>query len=67
MADVKIFNIVDDGTMTFEITDIDVCIVNSMRRVMMTHIKMLVFRGPLMYRKKLLLVKIKNITSLVKT
>lgn len=45
MADVKIFNIVDDGTMTFEITDIDVCIVNSMRRVMMTHIKMLVFRG----------------------
>ena len=45
MADVKIFNIVDDGMMTFEITDIDVSIVNSMRRVMMTHIQMLVFRG----------------------
>ena len=45
MADVKLINIADDGEMSFEIMDIDVCIINSLRRVMMTHIPSLVFRG----------------------
>ena len=45
MADLKIINIADDGEMTFEIVNLDVCIINSLRRVMLTHIPMLVFRG----------------------
>ena len=45
MADVKLINIADDGEMSFEIIDVDVCIVNSLRRVMITHIPTLVFRG----------------------
>jgi DNA-directed RNA polymerase subunit L len=35
----------EDGVYTFEILNVDVSVVNSLRRTLMTHIKMLVFRG----------------------
>ncbi len=35
----------EDGVFSFEILNVDVSIVNSLRRTLMTHIKMLVFRG----------------------
>ena len=45
MANMKLINIADNGEMSFEIMDVDVCVVNSLRRVAMTHIPTLVFRG----------------------
>jgi DNA-directed RNA polymerase subunit L len=35
----------EDGVYSFEILNVDVSVVNSLRRTLMTHIKMLVFRG----------------------
>ncbi len=35
----------EDGVFSFEILNVDVSVVNSLRRTLMTHIKMLVFRG----------------------
>jgi DNA-directed RNA polymerase subunit L len=46
MSGVKVLNISNSSNeLTFEIIDTDVCVVNSLRRVLLTEIKSLVFRG----------------------
>jgi len=42
---IKIINISDGSELSFEIIDTDVCVVNSLRRVMLTEVNSLVFRG----------------------
>ena len=42
---VKIVNVASGAELSFEIIDADVCIVNSLRRVLLTEVKSLVFRG----------------------
>jgi len=42
---VKIINISNAKVMTFEIIDADVCVANSIRRVLLTEVNSLVFRG----------------------
>jgi len=42
---VAVLNVVDAEVMSFEIVDADVCVVNSLRRVILTEVKSLVFRG----------------------
>ena len=45
VSDVKVVNVVNGDALSFEILDTDVCIVNSLRRVLLTEVKTLVFRG----------------------
>jgi DNA-directed RNA polymerase subunit L len=46
MSNVKVLNIANSSNeLSFEIIDTDVCIVNSLRRVLLTEVKSLVFRG----------------------
>lgn len=45
MSNVKILNIANSSELSFEILDTDVCVVNSLRRVLLTEVKSLVFRG----------------------
>ena len=42
---VKIVNVAAGSELSFEVIDADVCIVNSLRRVLLTEVKSLVFRG----------------------
>lgn len=42
---VKVLNIANSNELSFEILDTDVCVVNSIRRVLLTEVKSLVFRG----------------------
>ena len=45
MSNVKVLNIANSSELSFEILDTDVCVVNSLRRVLLTEVKSLVFRG----------------------
>ena len=45
VSDVKIVNVVNADELSFEILDVDVCIINALRRVLLTEVPTLVFRG----------------------
>ena len=45
VADVKVMNVANGAELTFEILDTDVCIANAIRRVLLTEVRSLVFRG----------------------
>jgi DNA-directed RNA polymerase subunit L len=45
VSDVKIMNVVNAEELSFEIADADVCIINAMRRVLLSEVPSLVFRG----------------------
>jgi len=45
VSDVKIMNVVNAEELSFEIADADVCIINALRRVLLSEVPSLVFRG----------------------
>ena len=48
-----LLNIADGELLTFEVVNVDVSVINSLRRVILTHIPTLVFRGFPHYSNKI--------------